>query len=90
MKRAIKNHRTDFIAICVLVVLAVVVSGYVLSHERLQLPFRARCELPLAVSARTHDLEMHKVQRHGPDEEPDDQDGDDRHGRPREEQPAAV
>src|SRR5438270_2113578 len=39
MKRAIKNHRTDFIAICVLVVLAIVVSGYVLSHERLQLPF---------------------------------------------------
>jgi phospholipid/cholesterol/gamma-HCH transport system substrate-binding protein len=38
MKRAIKTHRVDFIAICVLVVLAVVVSGYVLSHERLQLP----------------------------------------------------
>src|SRR5437588_10738519 len=39
MKRAIKNHLGDFIAICVLVVLAIVVSGYVLSHERLQLPF---------------------------------------------------
>ncbi|HTX30887.1 MAG TPA: MlaD family protein [Solirubrobacteraceae bacterium] len=39
MKRAIRNHLTDFIAILVLVILAVVVSGYVLSHERLQLPF---------------------------------------------------
>jgi phospholipid/cholesterol/gamma-HCH transport system substrate-binding protein len=39
MKRAIRNHLTDFIAILVLVLLAVVVSGYVLSHERLQLPF---------------------------------------------------
>jgi phospholipid/cholesterol/gamma-HCH transport system substrate-binding protein len=39
MKRAIKNHLTDFIAILVLLVLAIVVSGYVLSHERLQLPF---------------------------------------------------
>jgi len=39
MKRAIKTHLSDFIAILVLVILAVVVSGYVLSHERLQLPF---------------------------------------------------
>jgi phospholipid/cholesterol/gamma-HCH transport system substrate-binding protein len=39
MKRAIKNHLSDFIAILVLIVLAIVVSGYVLSHERLQLPF---------------------------------------------------
>ena len=39
MKRAIKNHLSDFIAILVLLILAVVVSGYVLSHERLQLPF---------------------------------------------------
>jgi phospholipid/cholesterol/gamma-HCH transport system substrate-binding protein len=39
MKRAIKTHLSDFIAICVLVVLAAVVSAYVLSHERLQLPF---------------------------------------------------
>ncbi len=39
MKRAIKNHVTDFIAIVVLVVLAVVVAGYILSHQRLQLPF---------------------------------------------------
>ncbi|MBV8430765.1 MAG: MCE family protein, partial [Solirubrobacterales bacterium] len=38
MKRAIRNHLSDFIAILVLIVLAVVVSGYVLSHERLQLP----------------------------------------------------
>src|SRR5579859_3468580 len=39
MKRAIKNHLTDFVALIVLVLVAVVVSGYVLSHERLQLPF---------------------------------------------------
>src|SRR5437764_3706102 len=39
MKRAIKTHLVDFIAILVLIVLAIVVSGYILSHERLQLPF---------------------------------------------------
>jgi phospholipid/cholesterol/gamma-HCH transport system substrate-binding protein len=38
MKRAIRTHLSDFIAILVLILLAVVVSGYVLSHERLQLP----------------------------------------------------
>jgi phospholipid/cholesterol/gamma-HCH transport system substrate-binding protein len=39
MKRAIKTHSVDFAAIIVLLLLAVLVSGYVLSHERLQLPF---------------------------------------------------
>lgn len=39
MKRAIRTHLVDFIAILVLVVLAVVVSAYVLSHERLRFPF---------------------------------------------------
>ncbi len=39
MKRAIRNHLSDFIAIVVLLLLAIFVSGYVLSHERLQLPF---------------------------------------------------
>jgi phospholipid/cholesterol/gamma-HCH transport system substrate-binding protein len=39
VKRAIRTHLTDFIAILVLVVLSVVVAGYVLSHERLNLPF---------------------------------------------------
>jgi phospholipid/cholesterol/gamma-HCH transport system substrate-binding protein len=39
VKRAIRNHLADFIAILVLLVLAIVVAGYVLSHERLQLPF---------------------------------------------------
>jgi phospholipid/cholesterol/gamma-HCH transport system substrate-binding protein len=39
MKRAIKTHSVDFVAILVLVVLAIVVSGYVLSHERLRFPF---------------------------------------------------
>src|SRR5438270_1169513 len=39
MKRAIKTHLTDFIAILALLILALVVSAYVLSKERLQLPF---------------------------------------------------
>ena len=39
MKRAIKNHTRDFVAILVLIVLAIVISGYVLTHERLNLPF---------------------------------------------------
>src|SRR5436309_16077639 len=39
MSRAIKTHLTDFLAIVALLILAIVVSGYVLSKERLQLPF---------------------------------------------------
>lgn len=39
MKRAIKNHAMDFAAIVVLLVLAIVVSGYILNHERLRFPF---------------------------------------------------
>ena len=39
MKRAIKNHAVDFAAIIVLIILAVLVSGYVLNHERLRFPF---------------------------------------------------
>ncbi len=39
MKRAIKNHTSDFVAIIVLLVLSIVVAGYVLSHERLRFPF---------------------------------------------------
>ena len=38
MKRAIKNHASDFAAILVLLVLAVVVSGYVLNHQGLRFP----------------------------------------------------
>lgn len=38
MKRAIRTHLVDFIAILVLVVLAAGVSAYVLSHERLRFP----------------------------------------------------
>jgi phospholipid/cholesterol/gamma-HCH transport system substrate-binding protein len=38
VKRAIKTHSTDFAAILVLLVLAVVVSGYVLSHQGLRFP----------------------------------------------------
>jgi phospholipid/cholesterol/gamma-HCH transport system substrate-binding protein len=39
MKRAIKTHAGDFAAILVLLVLAVVVAGYILEHERLRFPF---------------------------------------------------
>jgi phospholipid/cholesterol/gamma-HCH transport system substrate-binding protein len=38
MKRAIKNHLGDFIAILALLVGAIAVSGYVLHHERLRFP----------------------------------------------------
>ncbi len=39
MKRAIKNHLGDFAAIIVMLVLAVFVAGYILSKERLAIPF---------------------------------------------------
>src|SRR2546430_10856310 len=39
MKRAIKNHASDFAAIMALLVLSVVVAGYILNHERLRFPF---------------------------------------------------
>jgi phospholipid/cholesterol/gamma-HCH transport system substrate-binding protein len=39
MKRAIKSHLGDFAAILALLVLAVAVAGYVLTHERLRFPF---------------------------------------------------
>jgi phospholipid/cholesterol/gamma-HCH transport system substrate-binding protein len=39
MKRAIKTHLSDFIAILVLLVLSIGVAGYVLTKERLNLPF---------------------------------------------------
>jgi phospholipid/cholesterol/gamma-HCH transport system substrate-binding protein len=38
VKRAIKNHLSDFVAILVLVVLAVVVTAYILSKEGLRFP----------------------------------------------------
>jgi phospholipid/cholesterol/gamma-HCH transport system substrate-binding protein len=38
MKRAIRTHLKDFIAIIVLLVLSVGVAGYVLSHERFRFP----------------------------------------------------
>ncbi len=38
MKRAIKNHMTDFVAIIVLLVLSVVVVGYVLHNEGFRFP----------------------------------------------------
>jgi phospholipid/cholesterol/gamma-HCH transport system substrate-binding protein len=38
MKRAIKNHLRDFIAIGVLIMIGVGVSGYILSNQRLYLP----------------------------------------------------
>lgn len=39
MKRAIRNHLGDFAAIIALLVVSVVVSGYILTHERLRFPF---------------------------------------------------
>jgi phospholipid/cholesterol/gamma-HCH transport system substrate-binding protein len=45
MKRAIKTHMVDFIAIIVLIVLAAAVSGYVLSHERLSWPWSSQYTL---------------------------------------------
>lgn len=39
MKRAIKNHLVDFIAILVLVAMAVVVTGYILHNEGFRFPF---------------------------------------------------
>ena len=39
MKRAIKNHATDFGAIVALLILSIAVAGYILHHERLRFPF---------------------------------------------------
>ena len=39
MKRAIKTHSMDFVAILALLVLAIVVAGYILNHERFRFPF---------------------------------------------------
>ena len=39
MKTAIRKHLGDFMAICALFVLALGVSGYILSHERFRFPF---------------------------------------------------
>ncbi len=39
MRRAIKNHLGDFVAIVVLLVLSIVVAGYILSHEGLRFPW---------------------------------------------------
>ena len=39
MKRAIKNHLRDFVAIIVLLVLSLGVAGYILNHQRLRFPF---------------------------------------------------
>jgi phospholipid/cholesterol/gamma-HCH transport system substrate-binding protein len=39
VKRAIKNHMTDFVAMIVLVVLAVIVVGYILHQEGFRFPF---------------------------------------------------
>lgn len=39
MKRAIKTHISDFVAIVALLIVAVLVAGYILTQERLRLPF---------------------------------------------------
>jgi hypothetical protein len=38
VKRAIKTHSMDFVAIIALLVLAIVVAGYILNHEGLRFP----------------------------------------------------
>jgi len=48
MKRAIKTHMVDFIAILVLVVIAAGVSVYVLGHERLRFPWQSS---PFSINA---------------------------------------
>jgi phospholipid/cholesterol/gamma-HCH transport system substrate-binding protein len=54
MKRAIRNHLGDFVAIIVLLVLAILVAGYILNHEGLRFPFvqssqfRLNAEIPTA------------------------------------------
>jgi phospholipid/cholesterol/gamma-HCH transport system substrate-binding protein len=39
VKRAIRQHSMDFVAILALLVLAIVVAGYILNHEGLRFPF---------------------------------------------------
>jgi phospholipid/cholesterol/gamma-HCH transport system substrate-binding protein len=39
VKRAIKNHAGDFVAIIALLILSLGVAGYILNHERLRFPF---------------------------------------------------
>jgi phospholipid/cholesterol/gamma-HCH transport system substrate-binding protein len=39
VKRAIKDHSSDFAAIIVLLILSIVVAGYILNKERLRFPF---------------------------------------------------
>ena len=39
MKKAIKDHLGDFIAIAALIVLALGIGGYVLTNQRLRFPF---------------------------------------------------
>ena len=48
MKRAIKNHLVDFVAIIVLVILAAAVSGYILNKERLTWPWTSQYSLNAA------------------------------------------
>jgi phospholipid/cholesterol/gamma-HCH transport system substrate-binding protein len=47
MARAIKTHLRDFLAIVALIILAIVVSGFILEHERLPIPFITQSTFPL-------------------------------------------
>jgi phospholipid/cholesterol/gamma-HCH transport system substrate-binding protein len=47
VKRAIKSHLGDFAAIVVLLVLSLVVAGYIVTKERLRLPFLSSSEYTL-------------------------------------------
>jgi phospholipid/cholesterol/gamma-HCH transport system substrate-binding protein len=51
VKRAIRTHLRDFIAIFVLLILAVGVSGYILTQERLQWPWESPYEINAAFSS---------------------------------------
>jgi phospholipid/cholesterol/gamma-HCH transport system substrate-binding protein len=53
VKRAIRTHLTDFVAILVLLVLSVGVAGYILTKERLRLPFIAPSEYTLNAAFQT-------------------------------------
>src|SRR5437588_7818049 len=48
MKRAIRTHLKDFVALVVLLVVAVAVAGYILHEERLRFPWQSS---PLVINA---------------------------------------
>jgi phospholipid/cholesterol/gamma-HCH transport system substrate-binding protein len=53
MKRAIRAHSTDVMAIAVLLILAAIVGGYVLTQERLRFPFFAQKQFTINAEFQT-------------------------------------